>query len=242
MRTGGFLSRAPCRCVFEWERKKLPVTVWDKKSTHHFQACLNMYCTVQVLSPCQTVNHLCDTTDVPQPVSLLWLTDYVCQPCQVPDSHGASICTSNEVLHSRPAVWMTQSVIHAAVRAETVFPQTDPLHSFDCLGWISKQSDCLPQRLPPLFSRSPVPLWNHIKLESPRCGAGTAAIKQNAKSVKANRSPKINTRAAWTDLAAICNRFGLLVILRAAWEHSQPYLLSHINTVTTLNSVAIDYN
>lgn len=32
--TGGLLSQAPCSCVFEWERKKLLVTVWDKKKEY----------------------------------------------------------------------------------------------------------------------------------------------------------------------------------------------------------------
>lgn len=73
---------------------------------------------------------------------------------------------------------MTQSIIHASVKTETVFPQTDFLNSFNCLEWKSKQSDCL-QR--PRFLRSPLYLLKlcDMKSESPRYGAGTAVMKQS---------------------------------------------------------------
>lgn len=116
---------------------------------------------VQVLSPCQTVNHLCDTLEVPQPVSLLWLTDYVCQACQAPDSHGASVCAPNEVLHSK-----TSSLDDTVTYSE----QTDSHHSLNCLSRTSKQKS--PLSVYRLFSVS-LRKQRDIKVESPRCGAST---------------------------------------------------------------------
>lgn len=86
-------------------------------SIHRFQACLNMYCAGLItLSNSQPSLWHGTSPTTSQPAMTDWL-----QLSGLANSHGASVCAPNEVLHSRPAVWMTQSVVHASDRAETVF-------------------------------------------------------------------------------------------------------------------------
>lgn len=206
--------------------------MWGKKkSTHCFQACLNMYYAAQVLSPCQTVNHLCDTAEVPQPVSLLWLTDYVCQACQAPDSHGVSVCTPNEVFYSRPAVWMTQSVIHASVKAGNGFPlkQILPTHSAASAEYQNKVSASLDTHC---FC-SYVPQFLYVPYQVGKsqvwCRYYSYLSEQSQLQYKGWGLERLGQKpwsCVWTDPAAIFFFFfvvywsWLLVITAAAWEHS----------------------
>lgn len=162
-----------------------------------------------------------------------WFTWSVCLYAQ----WSASFATSN--LHDTVSY-----SIHASVKAEKGFPQTDLLHSFDCLGWLPKQCDCLPRHLLPLFLSSPGSLWSCVTsswkvpgvVQVPQPTAGWMQRVGRLLTGEA-ASSKIKTRVAWTDLF---NQ--LLVIPGAACKHPQPYLPSGINTVTTFCSVAIEYN
>lgn len=89
--------------VLVWEEEKHPSKMNGDKVCRHkaSQACLNMPSAMQVLSPCQTVNHLSDAADIQKPVSQLWRTDRVCLLSVLPGSWFAqSLC-----LHTKSSVW-----------------------------------------------------------------------------------------------------------------------------------------
>ncbi len=119
-----------------------------------------MSCQMQVLPPYQ----MSVTSGMPQKSHNQsacndWLylsglaSSYTCSICYVP----------NEVLHSGPAVWMNQSVIHASVKVKRVILRTGLLRSFDWRGRIYQNKVAVDLSIHSLLSCIPLFLYEAVQ-------------------------------------------------------------------------------
>lgn len=149
-------------CFFTWrtqslqsstermEPKGLP-TRWDKESTHGFQACLNMYCRCRSSHPVKQ-STTSSTLQRSQSLCYDWL-----RLSGLPSSwFTRSFCSWARMkcfIQDRHFGWHTQLFMRRSEQTQ-LSSNRFFLHSFNCLAWIWKQSDCLPRYVLLHFFRS----------------------------------------------------------------------------------------